>query len=162
MTAADAPQPTRRPHPIDRSVWDHLNGPAFRLLDCLTYLSRLTAKRSAHGAHYCTPGRAWLADQLGCSVRTISRHTTQLAALGVITKTQRRPRRGHWSTNLYRVISRTGWRAARFAQQLRALTHRLTRPAHIASPSRRENVEQTTPDTLAAVLARGRARFCPG
>lgn len=153
----DAPSPTR--DRLDKTTWNQLRSQDFRLLDVLAYLSKLHSQRSPTGAHYCTPGRTWLARQLQCSTRTISRHTARLAALGVIQKTQRRPRAGHWSTNLYRVVRRAGWRAAAFAQTLRTVTHRLTQPARLASPSGRENVSPRPNESLRDIIRRGMAKF---
>lgn len=159
MTDAPSITPSPSERRLDRSRWNQLRAQDFRLLDHIAFLSKLTAKRSATGARYCTPGRQWLAEQLQCSTRTVSRTTARLAAIGVLQKTQRRPRRGHWSTNLYRIIGRAGWRAAAFCTQLRSLSHRMTRPAHIASPLRERNHNQRPNESLRDIIARGLAKF---
>lgn len=156
------PAPDARTRHLDRSRWNQLGAADFRLLDVLGFLSKLQAQRSPSGAHYCTPGRAWLAQQLQCSTRTISRRTAHLARIGVLAKQQRRPVNGHWSTNLYRIIGRAGWRAAALAHQLRRLTHRLTQPARLASHSVRETVSQRPNESLREIIQRGMAKFAPG
>lgn len=161
MRPHDHATTTLRRRPLDATTWNQLRAQDFRLLDHLAFLSRLTAKRSPANAHYCTPGRAWLADRLGCSLRTVSRTTARLARLGVLQVQQRRPRNGNWSTNLYRIIHRSGWRAAAFAQQIRALAHRATRPARLASPVREKNINRRPENDLRTIIARGMAKFAP-
>lgn len=159
MTDTPPRTPTPTDKRLDRSRWNQLRAQDFRLLDQIAFLSRLTAKRSPAKAHYCTPGRQWLAQQLQCSTRTISRTTARLAALGVLQKQQRRPRQGHWSTNLYRIVGRAGWRAAAFCAQLRTISHRMTRPTHLASGNSQKNGNQRPNESLRDIIARGMAKF---
>lgn len=155
------PTPANARH-LDRSRWNQLNAGDFRLLDLVGFLSKLQAHRSPSGAHYCTPGRRWLAHQLACSVRTISRRTAHLARIGILTKQQRRPRRGQWQTNLYRIVGRAGWRAAALAHQLRRLSHRLSQPARLATPDGSKNCSQRPNESLRDIIARGMTKFAPG
>lgn len=162
MTDSPALRLTPADRRLDRTRWNQLRSGDFRFLDTVGYLSRLQAKRSPVGATYCTPGRVWLATQLQCSVRTVSRITARLASIGVLQKQQRRPRRGHWSTNLYRIVGRAGWRAAALAHQLRRLSHRLSQPARLAQSQKTENDSQRPNESLRDIISRGMAKFAPG
>lgn len=163
MHLIDAPTPPAGPGAqLDRSRWNQLRAQDFRLLDHIAFLAKCTARTSPSGAHYCTPGRAWLAAQLQCSVRTVSRTTARLARLGVLSKQQRRPRNGHWSTNLYRIVNRAGWRAASFAQTLRTLSHRVTRPTRLATPQGSKNGDRRPKESLRDIIQRGLTKFAPG
>lgn len=151
------------PHPLklDANTWQSLRARDFQLIDLIAFLSKCTARSSPSGAKYCTPGRAWLAQQLGVSTRTITRATNRMARLGVLQKQQRRPRRGHWSTNLYRLVNRAGWRAAALCAQVRTLAHRMTQPARLASPVGRQNGDHSSKEALRAVIRRGLQKFAP-
>lgn len=152
----------RRPWP--RQAWNQLTSVDIRLLDHLGYLSRRQSERSPTGATYCTPGRQYLARQLGCSVETISRHSTKLENLGIISKVQRRPIEGRWQTNLYRLTHWIAWRAASIRTMVRKLAHRLSKPAHIGLSSRESiNPAKGVADatTFADLLARWHARGDP-
>lgn len=120
------------------TLWRQLKSIDVGILDHLAYLSNLTAKRSRSGAHYATPGRRWLAAKLGVSIRTITRHTTHLAAVGILTKRERRRDLGRWQTNLYCLVGRGAWMIARRAQSLRRPLNRGTELAH-KPPSERED-----------------------
>lgn len=153
--------PAARKAPLDRTTWRKLRGQDIRLLDEIGFLSRLQARRSARRAHYCTPGRAWLAGRLGCSTRTVSRVSAKLAALGVLSKLQRRPVDGRYQTNLYAVVAPAGWAAAALAASLRRLTYRLTLKAGKALSPIGERRQQGPGERLEDVIRRGMARFAP-
>ena len=70
-----------------------------RLLEEISFLAQ------DHG--YSTPGRQYLSQTIGCSIRTISRHLSRLVRLGFIQRIQRSYRRSDGTiinrTNLYRI-----------------------------------------------------------
>jgi hypothetical protein len=119
-----------------RDIYRQLLAVDFRLLDELTYLSRKQAKRSPSGARYCIPGRQYLAAKLGVCVRTVSRSIARLKRLGILDVTQRRPVRGIWKTNLYKIRHWLGWRLGQVQGLLRKPFHRGTPVAHIATRER--------------------------
>lgn len=123
-------------------IWQQLSTFDFRLIEQLCYLSRLRAAESPRKSHYCTPGRAWLAQRLGVSICTISRHTSRLRRLGVLDKLQRRPVRGRWQTCLYAVVNPAAWAVRRVRALILNVSHRVAKVRHIASPE-----ETLTPQT---------------
>jgi len=158
----DAPTPRApRPPTFDRPTWNKLRGADMRLLDEIGYLSRIAAQRSPKRAHYAMPGRRWLAERLGCSVRTVTRITTKLARLGILNKRQRRPVRGRWQTCLYACVAPAGWAAVALATRIRSITNRRPKVAHKALPPLGKNNIKPPFEDLATILSRGRARWCP-
>jgi hypothetical protein len=119
----------RRQFPSD--IARQLLGIDYRLLDELSYLAKQQRQRT--GASYAMPGRAYLSSKLGVSIRTISRSVARLKRLGILEAFQRRPVRGQWKTNLYKIRSWLGWRLGQLSSGLRKITHRGPRRAHIAS-----------------------------
>lgn len=111
-------------------LWRKLRSVDFAILDNLAFLSRLRARQSPNGAHYATPGRAWLAQQCGVSIRTITRRTTRLKRIGALDKFQRRPIDGKWQTNLYALVGRASWLVVRSMQGLHRGSHRRPETAH--------------------------------
>lgn len=161
MSLGLVPQRTTPPRRFDRDTWNQLSSIDVRLLDALGFLSRCTAKRSPTGALYAIPGRRWLAKHLGCSVETITRHTTKLRDLGLLKKLQRRPVTGQWQTCLYRLVHPMAWAAAAITGRVTRLARRLSFQADKASPLKgRENVT-TSKESLRDVIARGLAKFGP-
>src|SRR5262245_17181852 len=106
--------------PVD--IYRQLLGVDFRLLDELTFLSRQQKKKT--GSSYCLPGRQYLSEKLGISIRTISRSDARLKRLGILDVTQRRPIRGIWQTNLYKVRHWLGWRLGQIGMNLRKIVYR--------------------------------------
>ncbi len=100
-----------------KDIYRQLDGVDFRLIDELTFLSKLQRERT--GASYCLPGREYLARKLAVSVRTVSRHIAKLKGLGVIDAIQRRPVRGQWRSNLYKVVHWIGWRVRQLTGSIR-------------------------------------------
>lgn len=149
------------PRPWPRQTWNQLSSLDIRLLDELAYLSRRQAEHSPTGAHYCHPGRKWLAQRLACSVETITRSTTKLKRLGLLHKFQRRPVAGHWQTCLYRLIHWTAWHAAAIRNAITTTASRLSKVAHIASTKKRVDNPSAPRKTeeLATIITRWRARF---
>lgn len=142
-------------------IAQRLTGTDFRLLDELSFLSRLQRKRT--GASYAMPSRRYLAEKIGCSIRTVSRSVARLKRLGILEAVQRRPRRGVWRSNLYRIRSWIGWRLGQLSGALRKIgSHRGTRTAHIAFSKRKiETSEEQSPpqnDLGTSILARWRDR----
>jgi hypothetical protein len=157
-TSDGTPAPRRR---FDRDTWNRLSGIDARLLDALAYLSRLSAERSPTRARYCTPGRKWLGQHLACSVETITRHTSKLAALGLLRKTQRRPVRGTWQTNLYVLHHPMAWAMGKLRAQLLAVSHRLSQMPRIAPSADRRRTDQRQKESLHDIIRRGLTRFGP-
>ena len=124
-----------------QDIAQQLLGTDYRLLDELSFLARQQRKKS--GAAYCMPGRQYLSQKLGVSIRTVSRSIARLTRLGILDATQRRPIRGRWQTNLYKIRSWVGWRMGQISGMLRKLTYRGPCVAHIASSKR--NKEQSEP-----------------
>ena len=98
-------------------IYQQLDGVDFRLIDELTFLSKLQRERT--GASYCIPGRKYLARKLRVCVRTVSRHIAKLRKLGVLDTVQRRPVLGQFQTNLYKVFEWTVWKARRVISMVR-------------------------------------------
>ena len=156
------PNPAQPPkQSFDRTTWNQLSSLDIRILDELAFLSRSTATRSATGARYCYPSRPWLAQRLACSVETITRHTSKLARLGLLAKLQRRPVRGTWQTNLYRLIHPMAWAAARLRANIVRLSNRLSRMPGLASSQSRRVIDRTRKEGLAEIIARGMAKWGP-
>jgi len=118
--------------PVD--INQQLLGVDYRLLDALGFLAKQQRKKS--GAAYCMPGRKYLSQKLGVSIRTVSRSIARLKRLGILDVIQRRPVRGIWKTNLYKIRSWVGWRLGQIAGMLRKVTHREPHVAHIAPRER--------------------------
>lgn len=110
--------------------WLAFSGPALKLLDIIDYLARQQSKRSKTGAYYATPSRAWLAQRIGCSVRTVSRAIAELTAAGWLLRSQRRRIGGVYQTNLYRLAAAGRRGAARLHYLLKGVLHRGPRMAH--------------------------------
>lgn len=100
------------------------------LLDEINYLCTQQAKRSRSGAEYAMPSRQYLASKLGVCVTTISRRVARLVAAGYLDRVQRRPRRGVYSTNLYRLKRAAGAQARRLTASLQAALSRVTDMRH--------------------------------
>ena len=126
-----------------QDISNQLLGVDYRILDELAFLSKQQQKKS--GAAYAMPGRAYLSQKLGCSVRTISRSISRLKRLGILDSTQRRPVRGRWKTNLYKIRSWIGWRLGQLSGTLRKLSHRGPRMAHIAFLERKIETSDPLP-----------------
>lgn len=157
-TQAPLDAPRRRFH---RETWNQLTAIDARLLDALAFLARLKGKTSPTNARYATPGRRWLAAHLDCSVETITRHTTKLARLGLLTKLQRRPQAGQWQTNLYRLVSPMAWQAAALVHHVRAAAHRLSKVPHIGLSVPDNQTPQRQKESLREIIERGLARWGP-
>ena len=100
------------------------------LLEELHYLCTLRAKRSPTGAEYAMPSRNYLAAKLGVCVATVSRRVSRLVAAGYLDRVQRRPRRGVYATNLYRLKRAAGAQARRLTASLQAALGRVTDMRH--------------------------------
>lgn len=160
--AAIHPTTTQPACKFDRETWNRLSSLDLRILEELAYLCRITRQRSPTGAVYCYPGRFWLAQRTGSSVRTITRHVTKLAGLGLLSKLQRRPTAGRWQTNLYRLIHPMAWAAARVRQLVTRQGDRRPPTAHLASSLKRRSDDRNGAEALRAIIARGLAKFAPG
>lgn len=122
------------------------------LLDELAYLCSLRAISSRRRAFYATPGRKWLAARLGVSISTISRYTSHLKALGVLRKTQRRPREGHYQTNLYSLCGKATFLLAKTVQQLHRRPIRVAQTQHIAPSEGRVGGSAEARSALRAII----------
>lgn len=142
-------------------IWHQLKTIDFRLLEELRFLSVRQSQTSPTRAHYCKPGRAYLARKLGCTITTVSRHTSRLKALGVIQKLQRRPHRGRFRSCLYAIVAPAAWRITRLRHLIERTAHRVTFRARKAAPPetakapRRNEAEYRA--LIAKWMARGRA-----
>lgn len=96
------------------SALARLSGVDLVILEAIHYWTEKT------GIAY--PGRAWLAQRAGCSIRTISRHVTKLKRMGYLTARQRRYRRrdGTWDTrsNVYRILRTVGERVGELIRSI--------------------------------------------
>lgn len=134
--------------PLD--IARQLLGVDYRLLDELSYLAKQQRKRT--GASYAVPGRKYLSSKLGVSIRTISRSVARLKRLGILDAIQRRPVRGRWKTNLYKIRSWLGWRLAQISSNLRKIFHRETRTSHIASEKQKIKTPSPPPPLFGRTL----------
>lgn len=155
--------PHEQPAPLNaftfpQDIYNQLDGVDFRLLEEIDYLSRCQAKHGKTGARYCFPSEAYLAQKLSRCREVISRHVSKLSRLGVLSVIHRRKVRGHWQTNLYRIVSSVWWRIrkglgktisrdfsrvppahkrrAKILADSSTNPHRVTFPSHIADPMR--------------------------
>jgi hypothetical protein len=127
---------TTHPRRFEWEIYNQLDGYDFRILEYLMYLCKLQAKKSPTGARYAYPSESHLANKLDTTRETISRHVSKLSRLGVIAVTHRRKVRGHWQTNLYRIVSHVWWKVQQAISQLRGKTHRVTPTSHLTTPMR--------------------------
>jgi hypothetical protein len=58
-------------------------------------------------AAYAVCSEAWLAEHIACRRETISNHVWRLHNVGLLNVTNRRPTPDGWTTNLYRLCSRS-------------------------------------------------------
>lgn len=134
-----------------------LTGTELRLIDELHYLAELQRQRSPKGAAYAIPGRAWLAQRIGVTIWQISRATSRLAKLGILTKSQRRPVGGRWRSCIYWLNARASWGAARVMRACRAAFNRVRFRAHIAKSEQLLEQKEPSRSAPAAVLEVGGA-----
>ena len=133
-------------------IYQKFDGVDFRLIDELTFLSNLQAQKSPTGAQYCIPGREYLAKKLGVCIRTVSRHIGKLKGMGVIEAIQRRPVRGQFKSNLYKVFDWTVWKVRKSISLIRdvakALKSKTRAPAVTPTPMphRRTYVARIAPE----------------
>lgn len=81
----------------------HLDASIRDLLSRIVFISVLQALRNGRKTKYCTPGREYLSRGVGVSLATVSSYTGRLQQGLFIEKIQRRPERGLWSTNMYKL-----------------------------------------------------------
>lgn len=86
---------------LPAEIRSRLSRPTTEILKEIIFLCWLMAKHSGRGNAYCFPGREYLAGKANRSVSTVKRSVGLVEDLNLITRQQRRPVRGHWSTNLY-------------------------------------------------------------
>jgi hypothetical protein len=112
--------------PVD--IWRKLTGSQIRLCEELTFLA---------GDRWAYVSRDYLSRKLGVTVNHLSHLTTQLQALGVLEKWQRKYRRkdGTWDCRpcLYRVVGWLAWKlkglfARVFKRKATGLRSRVGRP----------------------------------
>lgn len=108
---------------IDRQVLEHL-------------LFLFSLKMRKQEAVYALCGRKYLADRIGCCLRTISRSTERLCERGLLIKEQRRPVRGQYQTCIYKPTPY-------LFQYLRRFILQWLRLAGLKSPSgrRKSNID---------------------
>lgn len=125
-----------------------------RLLDQIAYLSTVHNRQSKRGGRYAVPGRRWLAQRLGCSVWTISRHTSALQRAGILQKYQRPQKAGRFRSCVYWLVEPGSWVVARTRQLLRAASHRVRFQAH---RTRSESVEEREAARRSVLRAQARS-----
>lgn len=145
-----------------QELWRQLRSIDAGLLDNLAFLCRLRRAESGTGAAYCTPGRAWLAQRLGVSVWTISRHTSRLKRLGALEKVQRRPKAGKWQTNLYVLRGRCAWIVGTALARVRRPPSRVPSGAHIAPSEGETAADPGGAAALRAIIRTLQARIRGG
>lgn len=139
--------------PDGRTV--RLTGTELRIIDELHFLSEQQRSRSPKGAAYAIPGRRWLAQRCGVTVWQVSRATSRLANLGLLSKSQRRPQGGRWRSCIYWVHARTAWAAARVNRVVRAAFNRVRFTAHIAKSKQLLESKEPPRSATAAILEGG-------
>lgn len=80
-----------------------LTGTSWEVLELITRVMWVQAVRSPSHALYCTPGERWMAERLSMGREAMSDAVCCLEAHGLLCVTRRRPIRGSWQTNLYRL-----------------------------------------------------------
>lgn len=135
-TGKETANQSRKFSPFPADIIKQLSGHDFRLLEELSFLSRSQAKRSPTGARYCCPSEKYLAGKINLERANVSRHIAKLEKLGILSVTHRRPVRGHWRTNLYKIISWKWWKFSGLLKKATPTPHRVSRPTHLANPKR--------------------------
>ncbi len=155
------PQPTSFADRWPASRWNKLTGIDTRLLDQLAFLCRLTHKSSRTGAYWCHPSRRWLAQQLRCSIPTITRHVAKLKQLGALIVFQPRKQGIWWQTNIYRIISPSAWKVAALRHLLSRIGHRRSKVISLASKNSESPTQEQRRADFTALLKRWQARGAP-
>jgi hypothetical protein len=149
---------TAHPRRFEWEIYNQLDGYDFRILEYLMYLCKIQAKKSPTGARYAYPSEAHLASKLDTTRETISRHVSKLSRLGVIAVTHRRKVRGHWQTNLYRIVSHSWWKVQQVIALLRGKHGRKGQESLTSTPQlqhqRRENHHRVTQSSHLAIPVR--------
>jgi DNA-binding transcriptional MocR family regulator len=95
---------------VDLDIYKQLNGTDLKILMSIAYRAKRRAKFNPTKAAYCTPSQRTLGSNIGVSRETANKSTQKLHKLGIITKTQRRPVRGIFTTCMYVVNKPWTWR----------------------------------------------------
>jgi hypothetical protein len=94
-------------------------------------------QREKSEAWYSIPGRQELDEQLGVSLRTISRSRARFKRLDSLDPPPTLAGAGRWQTNLYKIHYWPGWRLGQRGELLRQPRHRETRTARNAFRTRK-------------------------
>jgi hypothetical protein len=124
------------PRRFDRSTYNQLTGLDARFLELMDYDCRQQASKSPTGARYSVKPEAWFAQCLGVCRETISHVVTKLAHIGLLEITHRKPVRGIFQTNLYKIRSWVWWRLGKVLRSLRKVSHRVKEGSHLSNPMR--------------------------
>lgn len=146
MASTSITGPEANQHTFDKATYNQLTGLDARLLELIDYECRKTRKHSPSGASYCLKPQEWLATCLGVCRETISRHVSKLAALGILQVTHRRPVRGEYQTNLYKIRSYLWWGLGKV---LRGLRSRRKNPDELKAKT--ENAVKSNPHSKQSV-----------
>ena len=92
----------------------------------ITVLMKLNDNKNHCGSEYCIPGEKWLAWRLGVRVETISRCVQKLKRMGYLWIRQRRPVKGHFMTNIYKIGVELARILYGIAKATKLLLHRMT------------------------------------
>jgi hypothetical protein len=136
--------PTHSGHPrrFDRDTYNQITGLDARFLEAIQFDSRIQAKYSKTGARYSIKSEAYYAKVLGVCRETISNTVLKLERLGILDVTRRRPIRGMFQTNLYKIRSWIWWRLGKLLKGLRRTPHRAQQSPHKANPMRETRIPE--------------------
>jgi len=88
---------------LPKDVMVQLNTTDIRCMELLRDMIIRHGKKNPSKKEYACPGQEWLSQRLDRCRQSISESVQKLSRLGILRVTQRRPVRGMWSTNLYRL-----------------------------------------------------------
>jgi DNA-binding transcriptional regulator YhcF (GntR family) len=80
-----------------------LTRPATEVLKSITYMIWVSCHHSGRATMSAYPSRKWLARKCNRSESTVKRMLATLEATGLLTRKQRRPAAGRYSSNLYKM-----------------------------------------------------------
>ena len=88
---------------LPKDVMVQLNTTDIRCMELLRDMIIRHGKKNPSKKEYACPGQEWLSQRLDRCRQSISESVQKLSRLGILRVTQRRPVRGMWSSNLYRL-----------------------------------------------------------
>lgn len=128
-----------RTHPLTR----HVSLRQVHILTRIIYLSLLHSENSKNRRTYCVPSERYLSRAADCTRETVSRNINKLKALDMLSVLHRRPHRGRFSTNLYK-LGRVLWSLIQHLTTcFFSIPHRVTSASHIVTESRNNSISKT-------------------